>query len=80
VLPGVKIDDKELPDVKFVANEGWKVEPGTLISSVTRAPTHEPYPYHNRGVAPVEADTAANDIVTEEVPPDTTVTEEATVA
>ena len=80
VLPSVKIDDKELPDVKFVANEGWKVEPGTLISSVTRAPTHEPYPYHNRGVPPVEADTTANDVVTEEVPPDTTVTEEVPAA
>jgi hypothetical protein len=47
---------------------------------VTRAPTHEPYPYHNRGVAPVEADTTANDVVTEEVPPDTTVTEEVPAA
>ena len=39
-----------LADTTFVANQGWTVQPGTLDTIVTRAPTHEPYPYHNRGV------------------------------
>jgi hypothetical protein len=38
------------PDVKFNASTGWTVNPTGLTSSVTRAPTHEPYPYHNQGV------------------------------
>ena len=44
------LKDFELPDVKFVVNVGWQVEQGALKSIVTRAPTHEPYPYHNEGV------------------------------
>lgn len=43
-----------LDDTKFAgAQEGWQVTPGTLKTIVPRAPTHEPYPYHNKGV-PVE--------------------------
>ena len=38
------------PDVQFDASVGWSVNPSGLTSSVTRAPTHEPYPYHNQGV------------------------------
>ena len=38
------------PDVQFNASTGWSVNPSGLTSSVTRAPTHEPYPYHNQGV------------------------------
>lgn len=37
-----------LADVAFVANQGWTVQQGTLETIVTRAPTHEPYPYHNQ--------------------------------
>jgi len=44
------IEDLELPDTIFQDQVGWKVEEGKLITIVTRAPTHEPYPYHNRGV------------------------------
>jgi hypothetical protein len=44
------IDDLELPDTIFQDQVGWKVEEGKLTTIVTRAPTHEPYPYHNRGV------------------------------
>jgi hypothetical protein len=40
----------KLADTTFVKNEGWIVEPGTLETIVTRAPTHEPYPYHAKGV------------------------------
>lgn len=42
------------PEVKFNASLGWTVQKEGLTSIVTRAPTHEPYPYHNKGVpAPV---------------------------
>lgn len=40
----------KLADTTFVKTEGWIVEPGTLETIVTRAPTHEPYPYHGKGV------------------------------
>ena len=39
-----------LADTKFVANQGWVSEPGTLSTIVTRAPTHEPFAGHNSGV------------------------------
>lgn len=42
-----------LDDTKFQAGTGWVVEAGAIESIVPRAPTHEPYPYHNKGV-PVE--------------------------
>jgi uncharacterized protein (DUF2345 family) len=40
----------KLDDTKFSTAKGWQAEPGTLESIVNRAPTHEPYPYHNLGV------------------------------
>ena len=40
----------KLADTKFVAQQGWTAQPGTLETIVTRAPTHEPYPYHSKGV------------------------------
>jgi hypothetical protein len=51
--------DITLADTKFVQNQGWVVQPGTLKTIVTRAPTHEPYPYHNQGVSARTALTAA---------------------
>jgi hypothetical protein len=39
-----------LDDTEFSSSEGWKVNTDGLESVVTRAPTHEPYPYHNKGV------------------------------
>ena len=44
------ITNYEQPDVQFNATTGWTVNPTGLTSAVTRAPTHEPYPYHNQGV------------------------------
>jgi hypothetical protein len=38
-----------LPKVEFNASLGWVAQPTGLDSIVTRAPTHEPYPYHNQG-------------------------------
>ena len=40
-----------LPKVEFNASAGWVAQPTGLESIVTRAPTHEPYPYHNQGVS-----------------------------
>jgi hypothetical protein len=37
-------------DTKFSTSDGWEVSPSALQSIVSRAPTHEPYPYHNKGV------------------------------
>jgi len=57
--PGVNtprlLKDFSLVDTKFVPEQGWKAQPGTLPTIVTRAPTHEPYPYHNQGTANVTA-------------------------
>jgi hypothetical protein len=39
------------PDTEFNPSTGWQVKPTGLESICTRAPTHEPYPYHNQGVA-----------------------------
>jgi hypothetical protein len=40
----------ELDDTKFSSSKGWEVDPKALKTIVPRAPTHEPYPYHNKGV------------------------------
>jgi len=40
-----------LDDTTFDNSTGWQVKPNALKSIVTRAPTHEPYPFHNKGVA-----------------------------
>lgn len=51
-----------LDDTSFQgADQGWAVDPGALESIVTRAPTHEPYPYHNKGVTPDGADSGTGD-------------------
>jgi hypothetical protein len=39
-----------MDDTKFDASRGWQVEKNKLESIVTRAPSHEPWPYHNLGV------------------------------
>jgi len=44
------LEDIKLPNTVFEQQLGWQVEPGGITTIVTRAPTHEPYPYHNRGV------------------------------
>jgi hypothetical protein len=38
-----------LDDTKFDYSRGWQVNPSGITSIVTRAPTHEPYPFHNQG-------------------------------
>lgn len=39
-----------MDDTTFNTSTGWEVESEGLESIVSRAPTHEPYPYHNKGV------------------------------
>jgi hypothetical protein len=50
VASPAEIADVELADTKFVEGTGWEVQEKTLTTIVSRAPTHEPYPYHNKGV------------------------------
>jgi len=38
------------PSASFNTTTGWVVNPTGTESIVTRAPAHEPYPYHNMGV------------------------------
>jgi len=40
----------ELDDTTFNTSKGWEVDEKALKTIVPRAPTHEPYPYHNKGV------------------------------
>lgn len=44
-----------LDDTEFNSSSGWQAVPEQLESIVSRAPTHEPYPYHNKGVDVVVA-------------------------
>jgi hypothetical protein len=39
-----------LDDTAFDTAKGWQVKSKALETIVPRAPTHEPYPYHNKGV------------------------------
>jgi hypothetical protein len=44
------ITKQNLPDTTFEQDRGWVIKPGALKTIVTRAPTHEPFPFHNQGV------------------------------
>lgn len=49
------LETTALDDTVFNSSTGWQVEAGSLKSVVSRAPTHEPWPLHNKGVdAPVK--------------------------
>lgn len=69
----VKLEDVKLPDTVFQPNEGWIVEENKITTIVSRAPTHEPYPYHNRGV------NVQNDLAREAPPPSDTVPPNVTI-
>jgi hypothetical protein len=45
------ITKTKMPSTTFNNSTGWTVSATGLESIVTRAPTHEPWPYHNQGVA-----------------------------
>ena len=39
-----------MPDTEFNNATGWAIAPIGIESIVTRAPSHEPWPFHNKGV------------------------------
>ena len=53
VTPPKLYPKRTLDDTTFDYSKGWQVKTGALESIVTRAPTHEPYKYHNQGVLAV---------------------------
>jgi hypothetical protein len=53
VTPPKLYPKRILDDTVFNNSTGWEVNAGALESIVTRAPTHEPYKYHNQGVSVV---------------------------
>jgi hypothetical protein len=44
------IEKIKLDDTEFNTAKGWEVKKGNLETIVSRVTTHEPYPYHNKGV------------------------------
>ena len=50
VQPPVPLAKIILDTVKFSSNKGWIEDRGNLETICNRAPTHEPWPYHNLGV------------------------------
>jgi len=67
------------PEVDFNASVGWVATPGKTKSIVSRAPTHEPYPYHNKGVSAsvsLSGDSTSAPPDTPSLPDDVTITAE----
>lgn len=58
----IKTPKQKLPDTYWEENIGWQVDPTAIESTVTRAPTHEPWPLHNSGVNKVTSYTAQTDV------------------
>lgn len=50
VTPPQALTEFTMPSTEFNSGSGWENKAGDLKSICTRAPTHEPYPYHNLGV------------------------------
>jgi hypothetical protein len=46
-----KLEKYVMPNTEFNNATGWQISPVGLESIVTRAPTHEPWPFHNKGVS-----------------------------
>jgi hypothetical protein len=51
VQPPVPINKTLLDDVTFNNTRGWEITKDALTSICSRVPCHEPWPYHNLGVA-----------------------------
>ncbi len=71
------LEDIELPDTAFTSGVGWEESTTPITTIVSRAPTHEPYPYHNRGVNVKVTLTEGGEAaaaVSETLPPDVTIT------
>jgi hypothetical protein len=54
--PGIPVETPKgltkyiMPDTEFNSSTGWQVKQTGIESICTRAPSHEPWPYHNQGV------------------------------
>jgi hypothetical protein len=46
-----KLEKYVMPETEFNNATGWQISSSGLESIVTRAPTHEPWPFHNQGVS-----------------------------
>jgi hypothetical protein len=46
-----KLEKYVMPETEFNNTTGWQISSSGLESIVTRAPTHEPWPFHNQGVS-----------------------------
>jgi len=51
VTPVTAIPKNKVNDSTFDQTKGWESQPGELETIATRVPTHEPWPFHNLGVA-----------------------------
>lgn len=72
VEPPKKLIENKLDDTKFVTGKGWTTEGAEKIETiVTRAPTHEPWPYHNKGV-PVVVELSSSSTAAPTNPPAST--------
>jgi hypothetical protein len=45
-----RLEKRIMPDTEFNNATGWQISATGLESIVTRAPSHEPWPFHNQGV------------------------------
>ena len=50
VEPPIPLEKRVMPDTEFNNATGWQIAATGLESIVTRAPSHEPWPFHNQGV------------------------------
>lgn len=50
VTPPENITVTTMDSTQFSTSTGWTIKEDGLTSIVSRAPTHEPWPYHNQGV------------------------------
>jgi hypothetical protein len=51
IPPPVPISKTLLDDTSFNSTRGWEIKKDALTSICSRVPCHEPWPYHNAGVA-----------------------------
>jgi len=50
IEPPIRLETRVMPNTEFNNATGWQISATGLESIVTRAPTHEPWPFHNQGV------------------------------
>jgi hypothetical protein len=70
IPPPVPIVKTLLDDVAFKGTSGWEITKDALTSICSRVPCHEPWPYHNLGVA-IQGKQVAFEPGTPAIPPDT---------